>query len=68
MRADLSPHSSNLLSFRKKLATIINWFQGSAFNWFQGRALEPMSRGSAWAAKMEAEPPDIHYQAEPGNE
>jgi hypothetical protein len=27
-----------------------------------------MSRGSASAAKIEAEPPDMRYQAEPGNE
>jgi len=27
-----------------------------------------MSRGSASAATMEAEPPDMRYQAEPGNE
>ena len=27
-----------------------------------------MSRGSASAQTMEAEPPDIRYQAEPGNE
>ena len=27
-----------------------------------------MSRGSASAAKMEAEPPDLRYQALPGNE
>ena len=40
-----------------------NWF-----NWFPGSALEPMSRGSASAATMEAEPPDMSYQAEPGNE
>ena len=38
------------------------------FNWFPGSAWEPMSRGSASAAKMEAEPPDLRYQALPGNE
>jgi hypothetical protein len=27
-----------------------------------------MSRGSASAETMEAEPPDMRYQAEPGNE
>ena len=27
-----------------------------------------MSRGSASAQTMEAEPPDMRYQAEPGNE
>jgi len=27
-----------------------------------------MSRGSASPAKMEAEPPNLRYQAEPGNE
>ena len=27
-----------------------------------------MSRGSASAATMEAEPPDMRYKAEPGNE
>jgi hypothetical protein len=37
-------------------------------NWLPGRAWEPMSRGSASAQTMEAEPPDMRYQAEPGNE
>ena len=40
-------------------------------NWFLGSALEPMSRGSASFArevKLEAEPPDLRYQAEPENE
>jgi hypothetical protein len=38
--------------------------------WFPGSAWEPMSRGSAsrGEGKMEAEPPDLRYQAEPGNE
>jgi hypothetical protein len=31
-------------------------------------AWEPMSRGSASAQTMEAEPPDMRYQALPGNE
>ncbi len=42
------------------------------FNWFPGSAWEPMSRGSASLAaanrKLEAEPPDLCYQALPGNE
>ncbi len=37
-------------------------------NWFPGRAWESMSRGSASPATIEAEPPDLRYQAEPGNE
>ena len=40
-------------------------------NWFLGSAWEPISRGSASLAhggKLEAEPPDLCYQAEPGNE
>ena len=38
------------------------------FSWFPGSAWEPMSRGSASAQTMEAEPPDMRYQALPGNE
>ena len=38
------------------------------FNWFPSSAWEPMSRGSASAQTMEAEPPDMRYQALPGNE
>jgi len=41
------------------------------FNWFLGSAWEPISRGSASLArggKLEAQPPDMCYQAEPGNE
>ena len=40
-------------------------------NWFLGSALEPISRGSASLArggKLEAQPPDLCYQAEPGNQ
>ncbi len=40
-------------------------------NWFLGSALEPISRGSASLAhggKLEAQPPDMRYQGEPGNE
>jgi hypothetical protein len=37
-------------------------------NWFPGCAWEPMSRGSASRSPVEAEPLDLHYQAEPGNE
>ena len=37
-------------------------------NWFPGSAWEPMSRGSASTQTMEAEPPDLRYQALPGNE
>ena len=37
--------------------------------WFPGCAWEPRSRGSASTeAAFEAEPLDLHYQAEPGNE
>jgi len=42
--------------------------QAETFNWFPGRAWESMSRGSASAQTMEAEPPDMRYQEEPGNE
>jgi len=37
-------------------------------NWFQGSAWEPIFRGSASTGKKEAEPPDLRYQADPGNE
>jgi len=43
----------------------------TGFNWFLGSAWEPISRGSASLAhggKLEAQPPDLCYQAEPGNE
>ena len=40
----------------------------TCFNWLPGSAWEPMSRGSASAHTMEAEPPDLRYQALPGNE
>jgi|GEM_PF-1475233 len=40
----------------------------TCFNWLLGSAWEPMSRGSASAQTMEAEPPDLRYQAEPGKE
>jgi len=37
-------------------------------NWFPGSAWELISRGSASLGKEEAEPPDLRYQALPGNE
>ena len=43
----------------------------TGFNWFLGSAWEPISRGSASLAhggKLEAQPPDLCYQALPGNE
>jgi hypothetical protein len=43
----------------------------TGFNSFLGSAWEPISRGSASLAhgeKLEAQPPDLCYQAQPGNE
>ena len=52
--------------FESALSNSLNSFPGSS-NSFPGSAWECFPGGSA-ACRMEAEPPDLRFQAEPGNE